>query len=902
MLLGEKLVKSLRISSFICLVASTCSLSLSTLSTLAYAGPGSTPASESPNMAWSTFRNGLQNQGVSPIALRPFLKAQNNAGEVQKFQTGGLVWATPVSDSEGNTYVGAANKIFYSFTSSGQLRWTYTLLDRSDSLIDSAAALPANSNLVVVPGGDGYLHALDRTTGQLQWRFQAHHVPPEKHQEGTIVNSFEGNVQSGKDGVLYAGSDNQHLYAVNPDGTEAWAFPTGMMIWSSPAFSPDNQWMTFGSLDGNLYLLDPHHVTVDPKDGSKMPKLLAMMQTGNSLLNPGNSIKASPVVDNDGNIYFGTSNREFFSVRVEKSADGSTYRLEKNWSFQTKDEIYSSAALKDGKIVFTSLDGNLYCLDKQGKLLWKYTVYSRISSSPLISQDGVVLFGAKNGKLYAVNLENGTRIWSYRTTNTTEKSNLDSSPSVDLAGNIHVGSYNGNLYSIPYAYCQKNPKDQNCEFGKTFDLPEYARNIETNQATLSVVSSPVTELSSPIRLQLVAFEDGELIDRAAIDATPSKISVVMTPSAEVEVQVSSDGKYLNLLPKTFLKPDTEYRIQIKGEYFKKTYSWLGDRLQMFNHKPFEANQLRVKTVPQEASVLNQPTPSSHYTWGLKSLYLFQPEALDTYTPAALDGQAFLVTAFGFNPEKNNKVMILGLPAFADQDGFKAVPETSKVFTLNGSYENGELRGIGSLKLSGMGGEIPMDTFHFTLAPKPGSQEFFTGQFDATASCTKIKGNGSTYKFPDSLVNQICDYALRMIGVGSFQAQLMTQNTIKNPLSGDLIHTEIESSEKQVRLRLHLPHDVAVQDGHLITLVQYDAQKSEILTHETTLLNPKDINANGEWEHSFNIPSSRECFRNRHEPLETGPQVQFFLDSEPLTQPSLKMSQPIMQQAVQQNFE
>ena len=38
----------------------------------------------------------------------------------------------------------------------------------------------------------------------------------------------------GADGAVYIGSDNANLYAINPDGTQRWAFPTGYFIRASP--------------------------------------------------------------------------------------------------------------------------------------------------------------------------------------------------------------------------------------------------------------------------------------------------------------------------------------------------------------------------------------------------------------------------------------------------------------------------------------------------------------------------------------------------------------------------------------------------------------------------------------------------------------------------------------------
>ena len=60
----------------------------------------------------------------------------------------------------------------------------------------------------------------------------------------------------GADGTIYVGSGDDNLYAVNPDGTQKWAFPTGNYIESSPAIGADGT-IYVGSDDDNLYAINP---------------------------------------------------------------------------------------------------------------------------------------------------------------------------------------------------------------------------------------------------------------------------------------------------------------------------------------------------------------------------------------------------------------------------------------------------------------------------------------------------------------------------------------------------------------------------------------------------------------------------------------------------------------------
>ena len=64
----------------------------------------------------------------------------------------------------------------------------------------------------------------------------------------------------GSDGTIYVGSDDDNLYAINPDGSKKWAFKTRDEVESSPAIGSDGT-IYVGSDDNNLYAINP--------DGSK---------------------------------------------------------------------------------------------------------------------------------------------------------------------------------------------------------------------------------------------------------------------------------------------------------------------------------------------------------------------------------------------------------------------------------------------------------------------------------------------------------------------------------------------------------------------------------------------------------------------------------------------------------
>ena len=59
-------------------------------------------------------------------------------------------------------------------------------------------------------------------SAQTQWAF-------------STDSDIESSPAIGADGTIYVGSDDKHLYAINPDGLVMWEYGTGANIESSPA-------------------------------------------------------------------------------------------------------------------------------------------------------------------------------------------------------------------------------------------------------------------------------------------------------------------------------------------------------------------------------------------------------------------------------------------------------------------------------------------------------------------------------------------------------------------------------------------------------------------------------------------------------------------------------------------
>jgi outer membrane protein assembly factor BamB len=765
-----------------------------------------TSTNQHPFAFWPSFRLNSQNQGFLNMSLSSF----KQISEVKSYKTDGLVWSTPVFDSEGNIYVGSADKHMYALTPNGQLIWKYKIFDLADSLIDSASLITKQGN-VIVPGGDGFLHALNKKTGKLLWSFKAFHVDDKMHASGVAVNSFEGNVTQGPTGLIYAGSDNGAMYAIEEDGNLKWSFQTNMMIWSSPAFHPKDNWMVFGSLDGFIYLLNA-------ETGELLDKLKT---TG--------EVKASPAIDDEGTIYAGSSAGTMYALQVIETNGSKKFQLK--WNHELYNEIYSSVAVKDSQIFFGVSDGNFVSFDKTGKRLWTYFTSSRILSSPVVTADNVVIFGARNGKIYALNTETGHRIWSYKTTDTRAKSNLDSSVSIGPTGKLAVGSYNGNIFIIDANYCLAHKTDPNCEFEGTSDHPDFGSVTPENGSLIQFedrkgnwlhdLKDPVG-LSNSVRFKLLAFEKGNWVENASIN--PLSFQFKIEPKFPVDVRISGDGRVFTIMPQQPFPPNQKFKITVKGNYFHQTH-WFLDRWKWLGLIDFEGS-LEFETT---GTVKNPKKLTENHEFGIDNMFLFQPEALETYTPAAIDGQVFWVRIFSVN-EKSNSFLAAIVPVTKSTNELKILYEPSRSFVLSGVFMDRFMKLRGAFKIAAMGGEIPFEKsfFHSELDDQGLPLK---GEFVTESPCWGLRGSGNSFQFPMQLADLVCDHLFYMTTNGKFES--FTEPKPKDSRSLT-VETSFVNKQYQLVLKSKNKDEKLVQavlvdeDGNLLDHTSVRMQESELI--------------------------------------------------------------------------
>ena len=221
-----------------------------------------------------------------------------------------------------------------------------------------------------------------------------------------------------KDGILYFGSCNQNLYAVDVNtGALIWKFKTeGIIMESHPKYW--NNSIYFGSFDYNFYC-------IDAKNGQLKWKFATRNKIG------------SAAAIHNGKVYFGSKDENFYCL------DATTGELV--WKFRTYGDINFVPLVHDNKVFFGSFDRFFYCVDSEtGKLVWKFETQGELhSSNPCLIHNEILYFASLDNYLRAIDLKTQKLIWKL---NTGFYGN-DTSPQVH-ENILYHATRGGNLFAI----------------------------------------------------------------------------------------------------------------------------------------------------------------------------------------------------------------------------------------------------------------------------------------------------------------------------------------------------------------------------------------------------------------------------------------------------------------------
>lgn len=385
---------------------------------------------------WPTMRADLRNTGVFP-GLGEWKGLKEKVFQPRRFHTDGPIFSTPVIGEKDTVYVGSADHSFYAWNPvRHSLEWSYD----TKEAIDSAGSIDSEGT-IYFPGCDGIFRALS-PEGTEQWTFDV--IRKRTRPTPSTIFWWEGNTSLGPDGNIYAGNDDFYLYSLTKEGKVRWQFPTGLNIWSTPAFY--SHVVVFASFDFYLYALDT-------ETGAEVWKTQL-----------DNFIVASPAITKDGIAYIGTLGGTLYAVDVENGII--------RWQHSLADHIYASVALSDD-------DDTLYVGDASGAFyafstvtheeMWRFDAGSPIRASasigPTLSDEHAynIYIGDDEGYVYALTPE-GEREWTYDTYRSTDAVSHAINASVAIGDTgIVVANIAGDIIWIPYGYTQRTQERPSIE-------------------------------------------------------------------------------------------------------------------------------------------------------------------------------------------------------------------------------------------------------------------------------------------------------------------------------------------------------------------------------------------------------------------------------------------------------
>ena len=308
----------------------------------------------------------------------------------------------------------------------GTLKWSF---ETGDGIESSPAIGPDGT--VYVGSHDGFLYAV-LPDGREAWRFDA--GPALYDARWDVWKAIMSSPAVALDGTIYVYSSADYLFAVNPDGTEKWRFYVKWSndFWSSPTIAPD----------GTIYIGSARN------DGARE------FPSGLYAVNPdgtekwrypiGSGVTTSPAIGADGTIYVAAADPATEKGKI--FALDSRGRL--RWVFTTEYWMESSPAVgPDGTIYIGSgRRGKVYALHPDGREKWRFQAEGGVSATPAIGEDGVIYIGSWDLNFYALDAGDGTEIWRYQTGEAFE--GVSSSAAIGADGTIYVGANDGKLYAF----------------------------------------------------------------------------------------------------------------------------------------------------------------------------------------------------------------------------------------------------------------------------------------------------------------------------------------------------------------------------------------------------------------------------------------------------------------------
>lgn len=328
-----------------------------------------------PAVAWSRDVGGPVEAQVSTSADERTLYVATLGGELIAIEAsdgaelwtlalGDRAYSTPCVADDGAVFLGSDAKKFMAVSPEGKVRWT---LD-TESDADTAAAIAPDGSVVFSAGTTVY----DVTPGGLvKWRFSARR----KIFTAPAIDAL---------GRIFVGSQDHHAYALSSDGRLLWSTDLGSDVDGTPAIGDDGA-AFFGTDGGEI-------VRLEGGDGRAVWRKRV-----------GGYVRGALSVSRNGDVLAGVYGPAPRLVRLQPH-DGALVAEVRIPGTGSPDFGVHGGPTEDsaGTLLFGGQDDNLYAVDPDGNVLWRFTTGGDVDAPVTLLTDGTVIVGSDDGIVRAL--------------------------------------------------------------------------------------------------------------------------------------------------------------------------------------------------------------------------------------------------------------------------------------------------------------------------------------------------------------------------------------------------------------------------------------------------------------------------------------------------------------------
>lgn len=237
--------------------------------------------------------------------------------------------------------------------------------------------------------------------------------------------------------IVYVGSLDHHVYALNASGTLRWSYRTQGQVYSPPSVAGTVVYV--GSNDGHIYAL---------RAAARASPRLLWRYPGHGAARIG-AVQSGAILVRRKMVVFGSNDGHVYALRAAAQASPRLIWQYPRPSVQSIGSVRSTPYVypggPTGDIYVGSDDGHLYALTEAGRLRWSYPPRGSVGNYAFAMPSGFptsgipggqsIYVGSENHYLYALHARTGEPAWKYRTGGP-----ITSQPAVSRDDVIYVGS------------------------------------------------------------------------------------------------------------------------------------------------------------------------------------------------------------------------------------------------------------------------------------------------------------------------------------------------------------------------------------------------------------------------------------------------------------------------------